>query len=266
MRNQDLEFAIGKFVQRTAFLQEAVQFLESQLPLPQKSLDADRGFVFRFKDPDLNHFCLLHLLRIVSCLHSLNVLVKSGFPQEIAVLVRTVYEFLLKVEYVSSGYYDLDQRDKISKYIRDYFDDNSRKEKRLDKTKAPRQEEINRGVGKLRDENLHLARQEGDNRKSADMQHYILSVFSNYVHGRYPEIMDMFGGTPIHAHYDGMLNTPKDEENIAIVFALVDSVDLCVRNVFIRLGHANSEHTPNFLRKWIFDFSEDAERADQARR
>ena len=262
MRKQDLEFAVGKFAQRAEFLQRAVQFLESQLAPPVKSLDADNGVVFRFRNPDLNHFCLLHLLRIISCLNSLNVLVKSGFPQEIAVLVRTAYEFLLKIEYVSSGYYDPDQRDKISKFVRDYFADSSRKERRLDKSKAPKQEEINRGVGKLRDEFLDLVRQEGDNRKSADMQHYILTVFSNYVHGRYPEIMDMFGGAPSHAHYDGMLHTPKDEENIAIIFALVDSVDLCVRNVFIRLGHANSEQTPNFLKNWVFGFSGDADSAD----
>jgi hypothetical protein len=111
-----------------------------------------------------------------------------------------------------------------------------------------------------------LAREEGDNRNSADMQHYILTVFSNYVHGRYPEIMDMFGGTPNHAHYDGMLNTPKDEENIAILFALADSVDLWLKNIFVRLGHANSEHTPDFLERWVLDFSEDAERADWVRR
>lgn len=94
------------------------------------------------------------------------------------------------------------------------------------------------------------------------MQHYVLTVFGNYVHGRYPEIMDMFGGTPIHAHFDGMLHTRKDEENIAILFALVDSIELCVKNAFIRLGHASSEQTPELFRKWIFDFADDESDVD----
>ena len=50
--------------------------------------------------------------------------------------------------------------------------------------------------------------------------------FSNYVHGKYPETMDLYGGTPAHFHLRGMGGTPKDAENLAIIDSFVDTVSL----------------------------------------
>ena len=51
-------------------------------------------------------------------------------------------------------------------------------------------------------------------------------TFSNYVHGKYPETMDLFGGTPRHFHLRGMGGTPKDAENLAIIDSFVDTVSI----------------------------------------
>lgn len=42
-------------------------------------------------------------------------------------------------------------------------------------------------------------------------------TFSNYVHAKYPEVMDMFGGEPSQFHVGGMDSSRKDRENIAII-------------------------------------------------
>ena len=50
--------------------------------------------------------------------------------------------------------------------------------------------------------------------------------FSNYVHGKYPETMDLYGGRPAQFHLCGMSGTPKDTENLAIIDSFVDTVSI----------------------------------------
>lgn len=46
----------------------------------------------------------------------------------------------------------------------------------------------------------------------------------NYVHGKYPEIMDLDGGKPGHFHLRGMSGTPKDAESLEFIEAAVGTV------------------------------------------
>jgi len=59
---------------------------------------------------------------------------------------------------------------------------------------------------------------DGKSRKPADQLLFnIYQIFSYYVHGRYPESMDLYGGRPGRFHLHGMNGTPKDGENIVIL-------------------------------------------------
>lgn len=62
---------------------------------------------------------------------------------------------------------------------------------------------------------------------AATKLHNISYIQANYVHGRYPETMDLYGGRAGHFHLDGMKNTPKDFENLQMVDALITSASLC---------------------------------------
>ena len=55
----------------------------------------------------------------------------------------------------------------------------------------------------------------------------IYLIYSNYVHGRYPEIMDLYGGRPTHLHLNGMSRTPKDLENLQILDSIITSASYC---------------------------------------
>ena len=46
----------------------------------------------------------------------------------------------------------------------------------------------------------------------------------NYVHGKYPEIMDLYGGKPGYFHLRGMSGTPKDAEILEFIEAAVGTV------------------------------------------
>ena len=55
-----------------------------------------------------------------------------------------------------------------------------------------------------------------DHRPAADLFSLVYRVYSNYVHAKYPEIMDLYGGMPGHFHLRGMSGTPKYLENIEL--------------------------------------------------
>ncbi|UVK56445.1 hypothetical protein DBIPINDM_003054 [Mesorhizobium sp. AR02] len=254
MDEKSLENALSNLSKKILFLQSAVSFLESELSRPLIVPDGDQAIAFRFSNPSIVHFCVLHLIRVVSCLNALIVLARYGYVQEICVLIRTGYEFLSKVDYVSTGYYDPEQREKVKLYVERYFSDNTRKPKRLDKDVSLRQKEINEGLQKNYENTTRSPKAPDDERGVAEMHRYVLSVFSNYVHARYPEVMDMFGGTPVQPHMVGMKGTPKDAENIVQIYTFFDSTNLSLKNVYLRLGYANSDVTPPSLREWAKSF------------
>ncbi|MER9304784.1 hypothetical protein NKJ06_06195 [Mesorhizobium sp. M0293] len=254
MDEKSLENALSSLGEKILFLQSAVSFLEAELGRLLIVPDGDQAIAFRFASPNIVHFCILHLIRVVSCLNATIVLARHGYVQEICVLIRTGYEFISKVDYVSTGYYDPEQRQKVKLYVERYFSDSTRKPKRLDKDVSPRQKEINEGLQKNYENTTKAPKPSDDERGIAEMHRYVLSVFGNYVHARYPEVMDMFGGTPVQLHMSGMKGTPKDAENIVQIYTLFESTDLSLKNVYLRLGYANSDSTPPSLREWARSF------------
>jgi hypothetical protein len=55
--------------------------------------------------------------------------------------------------------------------------------------------------------------------------------FSNYVHGRHVESMDLYGGKPGHFHLHGMSGTPKDAENIEAIKTLMPTASNCLLGI-----------------------------------
>lgn len=55
--------------------------------------------------------------------------------------------------------------------------------------------------------------------------------FSNYVHAKYPECMDLYGGRPGQFHLHGMNGTPKEAENIE----MLQTFEVTLINCFVRM-------------------------------
>jgi hypothetical protein len=186
---------------------------------------------FRYVSPDHRHFCLMRAARVVSALRALIVLARESFPQEIGVLSRTVNEFTRQMEAVSAqlqkdGHLSGDLKD----FIAAYFTDNKRglgPQKRA----LLSEKYLNELLGSALDE--FSDRSAPDWASAASKLHNISYVHANYVHGRYPETMDLYGGRPGRFHLNGMRNTPKDLENLQMIDALITSASLC----FIHLVH-----------------------------
>ena len=140
------------------------------------------------------------------------------FAQEIGVLVRTMVECTRHIEFVLDA---LDEHDVIApaidKYVQDYFADFTRNSSADFKRAQVRQGVVHRRLGATLD---NISQQAGDAGQRAPAERMYSNVYlsySNYVHAKNPEIMDLYGGVPGRFHLDGMRGTPKDEENLQII-------------------------------------------------
>lgn len=71
-------------------LERFIHLLAASLDAPVLITEGLRGF--RFKQPNVKHFCLIKLVRAVSALNAAIWLGRAGFTQEIGVLMRTMIE------------------------------------------------------------------------------------------------------------------------------------------------------------------------------
>ena len=211
---------------------------------------ADRGY--RYEQPELIHFCLLRGVRIVSALNASIELAHAGFTQEIAVILRTVLEFKSQVDFM------LASRDpngtlsaEASQFLLAYFDDAERgAAQQKSKTKLV-QKTVHEIIGARLESipgNRELSAKAG--KSAAQMYSNVYMVFSNYVHGRYPESIDLYGGIPGRFHLNGMRHTPKDQENILVLDDMINSASLCLVGIVQELNlRAILERDP-MLQNW----------------
>jgi hypothetical protein len=93
-----METVLGELRSRIEPLERLIQLFADSLEQPKLyRFDSDRGF--RFETPDIRHFCLLKAIRVVSALNPSLELVRGGYTQEFAVLLRTLVECTTHIEY-----------------------------------------------------------------------------------------------------------------------------------------------------------------------
>ncbi|MDR6304678.1 hypothetical protein GGQ85_002390 [Nitrobacter vulgaris] len=173
---------------------------------------------FRFLNPDHRHFCLVRAARIVSALNAAICLAESGFAQEICVILRTMLEYCTQIDIVLLSRVESSEPiAKIEKYLDVFFADDRRIEGH--RAIALEQAFVHDALGARLDE---FAEDRLPKPSSKIMSQSYLSL-SYYVHGRYPESMDLYGGRPGRFHLNGMRNTPKDKEPIELIETYLDS-------------------------------------------
>jgi hypothetical protein len=224
MINLDFDHEIDRLIARMAPLQRFVHYFGAQFDPPHLFGSRDeRGF--RFDNPDYRHFCLLRSCRIVSALNASIDLARHGYVQEIGVLLRTVIEYSSQIEYI------LISRDeqgnvigKAAAFVASFFADNRRTHQQTNPKRVKLQQ---KDVHDLIGANLDEFNSALGSRTASDLMSNVYLTFSNYVHGRYPETMDLFGGRPGRFHLKGMRATPKDAENIETLDTLITSASNC---------------------------------------
>jgi hypothetical protein len=114
----------------------------------------------------------------------------------------------------------------IQKYFADYQRNSPADYKRL----SLRQGEVHQSVGKM-----YAGGIQDENLEPAEVFSSVYLSLSNFVHGRYPETMDLYGGDPLKFQLRGMSGTPKDAENCLMLEVSVESVSMMLRTLTRKL-------------------------------
>jgi hypothetical protein len=175
-------------------------------------VNGDRAF--RYEAPDVRHFCLLKAVRVVSALNASFELARCGYTQEIATVMRTMIECTTHIEFVLDPDDSERHQSEVAKYVQAFFAD-SRRDPAAEVTRAQvPQTLVHASIGRTLDD---FAEDKEGRTPAAKLFSNIYRIYSNYVHAKYPEIMDLYGGRPGRFHLRGMSGTPKDGENLAIL-------------------------------------------------
>lgn len=221
---------------RTEPLERFLQAFAASLPEPLHYHSGQKHYGFRFGKPDVRHFCLLKAIRAVSAFNASIALARGGYTQEIAVLMRTLIECTTHIEFVLTG---LDSTGKMApaaeSYVQAYFDDYARNNSADFKRPQVRQNKVHEAVGNRLDEFAQQYATKFTNMKAAKRFSNIYLTFSNYVHARYPEVMDLYGGIPGQFHLRGMKGTPKDKENIETLETFFVTVSQSLMQIVLSL-------------------------------
>lgn len=213
--------ALGGLQNRVVILETVIDILSNILPAPKLHVSAE-GRGFRYENPDVRHFCLLKAVRVVSALNAAIELARRGYVQELATLMRVVEGSRKHIEYVTEVDDGEQHRANVAKYLREFFDDTVRDPEAEIKGVLIRERIINEQLGRTLD---RLAAESGEDMTSrvpaAKLYHRSSRAFSFYVHARYPETMDLYGGRPGRWHLRGMHGTPKDSENLETLDSFV---------------------------------------------
>lgn len=131
--------------------------------------------------------CYLKLARIMSALHAIRTLLPKGFFQECGVLLRTVIDFSDEVAFLACKPPGSDAS--IKKFLEDFFQeiDNTNLGWKAIKRDIVSRRKIHAAIGRL-----HQVVGTGNSHQIQEAGYAISDVFSMFVHGAYPPIMEMF--------------------------------------------------------------------------
>lgn len=245
MNQNNILIETTRLSERVLPLERIVEILSAGLSFPTMLSDK-HGRGFRYNKPDVRHFCLLRMCRIVSALNAAVQLAKLGYTQEIIVLLRTMIEHC---SHVNFALFSLDASNKnygkSGSLVRSFFADDGKADPGDKKPFRLRQEDIHKAIGQSLDD---VVSAEADTTSILLSKVYI--SLSKYVHGGYKESMDLYGGIPGRFHLQGMSGTPKDQENIEILDTYITTASQCFVEVIHKLQLVTEVSKDSFLRDW----------------
>lgn len=219
-------------------------------PLMYDSSQIHAGF--RYGKPEAKHFCMLKAVRAVSGLNAVICLAEKGFNQEIFVLLRTIVECTAHIEFVLAGLAGEALAKKQEKVVEAFFADFRRNGADDYKGQHLRQEDVHKEISRYIEELGVTGKESRFAEVSAkDLMSNIYRNFSNYVHARYPEVMDMYGGDPAKFHMNGMSGTQKDRESVAAISVFVDSVSLTLGHMIQKFDMRDAMKDIDKIAHWF---------------
>jgi hypothetical protein len=127
MPERNFEARLEILRSKVAPLARVVHALAGSLPAAIRYHSGQEHHGYRYVKAGIVHFCLLKAVRAMSALNAALALARSGYTQEIGLLIRALVECTMLIEFVLSG---RDQGGNLEpeaeKLVRDYFADFAR--------------------------------------------------------------------------------------------------------------------------------------------
>ncbi len=207
---------------------------------------------FRYMKPTAKHFCMIKAVRAVSSLNAAVVLAEKGFNQEVCILIRTIVEATSQIEFVMAGLNGDTLAERQQKVVDGFFADFRRNNSDDFKGATIRQQDVHKEISRFL-EDTGVTDDEGrfSGVSTNNLMSNVYRNFSNYIHARYPEVMDIYGGDPLHFHMDGMSGTPKDKESLAILECFTDSVGIILALMIQRFDMVDAMKKIPELEGWF---------------
>jgi hypothetical protein len=215
-------------------------------PIFQESED-ERAF--RYASPDVRHFCLLKAIRALSATTACIELARKGYAQEIAVLIRTLVECTTHIEFVLEDGDDEKHRAMVQKYVTDFFADQRRNPSAEIRKAQVRQHLVHAALGKSLDAMEGVAETEG-RRPAERLYSNVYRIYSNFVHAKYPECMDLYGGKLGQFHVRGMSGTIKDGENLETLQSFTVTLSICFARMIQRCNLYRFVESDPIIKAW----------------
>ncbi len=182
----------------------ALDTFAEMVPPPVKVLCKD-GFFFRYKEQTLQQAIVQKLARIISGLNAALILLQAGYVQEQGALQRIMDEFQEDVTFLTHALNSGEVTDLHKAYLAAFyeeeFDVSTPMESSQKRPMIPRQK-IRAFIARIENGGI-------DPSRGGEMARTLSKVYSGYVHGASPHIMEMYGGSPRKFHVGGLLGTPR---------------------------------------------------------
>lgn len=209
---------------------------ELEVFLPKIHFNSNSPFkTFRVSNEDLTDSlaCYLKGVKAVSTLNGALILLKYGFTQEVGALCRMVDEacneilFLIKPE--DKNILSKHQKQFLDSFYQEEFSDVGNILKAHNPRHTVPSQKIHASLAKSIFSSINPS-------DAQAMTSVVQKTLSGYIHGAYPQIMEMYGGNPPHFHIEGMLGTPRIKEWTTQVIGYTDKLILLSILISNKLG------------------------------
>jgi hypothetical protein len=225
-------------------LNDFIMSLEGRLPRPFEIIDERSVRGFRYAKPGLLHYIALNLANSTKTIRSIIFLLETGFNLQACILMRFVMEANSKLGYVLHGVNEQEIDRKSQKFIEEYFADCILDNSLRKKYQPTSQKDIHRRNSEATTRDLESLRKVGlgnnvDNSDNqyAKLQSSLYSIFSNHVHGRYPESMQIYGEFSRALKLNGNVESKDIDESLECEFVgqLIDMTRKNLKLAFMKL-------------------------------
>jgi hypothetical protein len=240
-------------------LEEQLEPLDRTIRLLTASLDAPRlrksveWHGYRYDAPRVMHFCLIKLVSAVSAFSAAIKLARDGYLQEVAVLMRTLVECTTHIEFVLEPFSSEEHRKIAETYVQEFFEDGERGAgAEVRKAQVP-QGKVHEALGKTLDDIAAAMGDPKDRKSAVALYRDIYRTYSNYVHAKYPECMDLYGGRPGQFHTHGMAGTPKEPEAVEVLETFIGTLSNALIMMIQSLGLGRIVAADPVIKTWYDD-------------